>query len=181
MSDEDDKTLFRRSIGPVRRLRAAPGVDGARRRPRPVPRQRLADEAQVLREMAEDLPILSDSLETGDELRFAREGVTHAMMRRLRRGYYVVEAELDLHGLTAPEAREALLGFLARCRHRGVRCVRIIHGKGLKSPGGRPVLKAHLNRWLPRCNEVLAFCSAPPGDGGTGAAYVLLRRPVANR
>lgn len=175
MKDEDDEArLFRESMRGVRRIaphgRAAP----FRRRPRPMPQQRLPDEAQVREEML--IVDLHDAeIETGDELYFARSGLQHGLLRKLRRGQYAVGAELDLHGLTVSEARQALSRFLGACRASGTRCVRIIHGKGLSSPGRRPVLKTRLNGWLQRSDEVLAFCSARPADGGTGAVYVLLR------
>lgn len=174
MAEDDDRRLFRRSVGEVRRLTAHGRVAPWRRRPRPVPRQRLADDAQVRVEMLADVPDFAE-VETGDELLFNRAGVQHSVLRKLRRGQYAVDAELDLHGMVVSEARLALSGFLADCRASGARCVRIIHGKGLSSPGGRPVLKSRLNGWLQRCDDVVAFCSARPVDGGTGAAYVLLR------
>lgn len=98
-------------------------------------------------------------------------------MHDLRRGYLEIGAELDLHGLTVRYAREDLNRFLAACNQRGIRCARIIHGKGYGSEGRQPVLKQKLNLWLRQREEVLAFTSAPRHDGGTGAAYVLLRNP----
>lgn len=173
MKDEDDRALFRESVKGVRRLahgRAAP----YRRRPRPIPRQRLEDDARVVEEMlAADYD--AAEVETGDELCFARQGVQHALMRKLRRGQYAIGAELDLHGMTVAEARPALNAFLAACQAAGKRCVRVIHGKGLSSPDRKPVLKSRLNGWLQRSDDVLAFCSARPQDGGTGAVYVLLK------
>jgi DNA-nicking Smr family endonuclease len=110
----------------------------------------------------------------GDELSFVRPGVQHAQIRKLRKGHYAIRGELDMHGLTTAQARRQLVAFLHDSRMRGARCVRIIHGKGYNSPNRQPILKSKLNVWLRQCDEVLAFCSAPPGDGGTGAAYVLL-------
>ena len=169
MKDEDEAELFRESVKGVRRLahgRAQP----YRKRPRPIPKQRLEDEARVREEMLAIDPDVAE-VETGDELSFARPGVQHGLMRKLRRGQYAVGAELDLHGMTAAEARGALADFLAACRASGTHCVRIIHGKGLSSPGRRPVLKARLNAWLQHIDEVLAFCSARPRDGGTGFLF----------
>lgn len=115
-------------------------------------------------------------LETGEELSYRCEGVQRNVLRRLKRGNYRVGAKLDLHGLVVTEAREAVREFLGKNRARGCYCVRIIHGKGLRSRQKGPVLKTHLNHWLRQRQDVLAFCSARRVDGGTGAVYVLLRR-----
>lgn len=173
----EDSSLFRDSVKGVKRLphdRIAP----YRKRVRPQPRQRIEDEAQLREELLltdYETAELETGPEIGDELFFARDGLQHSLLRKLRRGQHAISAELDLHGMTAAEARQALSYFLADCQAGARRCVRIIHGKGLSSPGGRPVLKTHLNSWLRRCDEVLAFCSAQRRDGGTGAVYVLLK------
>ena len=120
-------------------------------------------------------------IETGDVLDFFRPGVQQRLMHDLRRGYLEIGAELDLHGLTVPYAREELNRFLAACHGHGVRVARIIHGKGYRSQGRQPVLKQKLNLWLRQREDVLAFTSAPRHDGGTGAAYVLLRNPNKER
>lgn len=135
------------------------------------PRQRLMDEQQVLQDMFSD-EWHPGEMETGEELLFVRNGIQHTVMRKLRRGQYSIGAELDLHGMTVREARQALSEFLRTTRHR---CVRIIHGKGHGSYQKQPVLKGKVNNWLTQRNEVLAFCSALPVDGGTGALYVLLK------
>ena len=115
-----------------------------------------------------------EDMETGEELTFRRTFVRPGILRRLRRGHYPCTDELDLHGLTVPEARRALGEFLAEALRGGHRCVRIIHGKGLRSGHRGPVLKSRVGRWLMRRDEVLAYSSARPVDGGTGAVYVLL-------
>jgi DNA-nicking Smr family endonuclease len=115
-------------------------------------------------------------LETGVELLFARNGLQHSVLRKLRRGQFSVAAELDLHGLRVEEARQELGQFLLHCRLTHKQCVRIIHGKGNRSHRQQPVLKGKVNHWLRQRDEVLAFCSARPIDGGTGAIYVLLKR-----
>lgn len=170
----DDEQLFRAAMRKVRPLRVD-RVLPPRRRPAPRPRQTELEEQRVLRDMLSD-PIDPSELETGEESHFQRAGLQQAVLRRLRRGQYAVEAELDLHGLTADQAREALAGFLLECRTRGRRCVRVIHGKGRGSPGRRPVLKLKVDHWLRQWDDVLAFCTARPVDGGSGALYVLLRR-----
>ena len=109
-------------------------------------------------------------------LSFARAGVRRREIERLRRGRFRIEADLDLHGRVVADAVAALDRFLQDCRRGGRRCVRIVHGKGFGSPSGLPIMKAHVDRWLRARPDVLAFCSATPPDGGTGALYVLLRR-----
>ncbi|MBT6272579.1 MAG: DNA mismatch repair protein MutS [Chromatiales bacterium] len=170
--DEDELSLFRQELDGVRPLEGN-RVEPVRRRISPVPSQRIADNAKVIDELADADPF-QDEHETGEELWFARPGLRVRLLRRLRRGQFAIGSELDLHGLTAPEAHAALSEFLTDCRARGIRGVRIIHGKGLGSPGGRPVLKGKIDRWLRHRDDVFAFCSARPVDGGTGAVYVLL-------
>ena len=167
---DDDGELFRAAMRDVRPLK-----DGGRHAPRkappsPQPRQREADEAAVLREMM-DVP----SMDVGEELSFKAPGVQESVYRRLKRGTYHMGRELDLHGMRADEAKLAVARFLADCKERDIRCVRIIHGKGLRSKGEGPVLKQRLDGWLRRRSDVLAFCSARREHGGTGAVYVLLR------
>lgn len=146
-----------------------------RERARPRAQSRRADEAAVLADSlrfdAEDLDV-----ESGDDLNYRRAGVSEAVLRRLRRGEYAVRDEIDLHGMTQDEARAALTAFLTEAAHHGHACLRIIHGKGLRSGQRGPVLKSAVNRWLRRHDGVRAFCSARRNDGGTGALYVLLGR-----
>jgi DNA-nicking Smr family endonuclease len=175
---DDDSDLFRSAVADVRPL-ASDRLPGAPPPPPPQPQKRLEDERQVLQDMLSD-PEYPELLETGEELFFARSGLQHGVLRKLRRGQYAIAAELDLHGLTAAAAREQLAAFLIACRQRDLRCVRIIHGKGNGSVQRRPVLKGKVNHWLQQRDEVLAFCSARPVDGGTGAVYVLLKRTATN-
>ena len=142
--------------------------------PRPIARQHLRDEVAALAESI-DPPLLDLHLEGGDEAAWRRQGISQSTLRDLRRGRWVVQAQLDLHGLTRIEAREALVEFLLACREREKRCVRIVHGKGLGSPGREPVLKKLVHGWLAQRREVLAFCQARPADGGAGAVIVLLQ------
>ncbi len=135
---------------------------------------RRRDERDALSELL--APPADELMEMGEESVFARPGVQRALVRRLRRGDFAVERELDLHGHTAGEAHGRLVEFLREARAAGRRCVRIVHGKGLRSPNRRPVLKGKIDAWLRRRDEVLAFCSAPARDGGTGALYVLLKK-----
>ena len=115
-------------------------------------------------------------VETGEELLYVRPGLRPSAARKLRRGQYAIEAELDLHGQRVPEAHALINDFLRTARLEGKRCLKIIHGKGLSSDAKLPVLKGKVDSWLRRKGEVLAYCSARPDDGGTGAVYVLLKR-----
>lgn len=171
---EEERQLFRSAVGPVKPLRQD-AVSRQKGRPAPTPVQTRLDEQQVIRDMLSEERDPAD-LETGEELLYARPGLQHGVMRRLRRGQYCVATALDLHGMTADMAKQAVAQFLREARGGGIRCVRIIHGKGRGSRLGQPVLKRKLDLWLRQREDVLAFCSARPVDGGTGAVYVLLRR-----
>ena len=166
---------FRELVGPVQPVRARRRV--ALRNPPPPPRARFAraDEAAVLIESMAGRPT-DVGLENGEELSFRRPHVPLRVLRDLKRGKYTIQDELDLHGLTANEARSMLQEFMRHVLLHGHRCVRIVHGKGLRSGPGGPVLKVKLNKWLPQWEPVLAFTTAPARDGGTGALYVLLAR-----
>ena len=171
---EDDEDLFRRSIGDVRRLRSDKVVADT---PRPPARARFRrrDEREVLEESLNGSTHPTD-LETGDDLVYRHPRIAESAFRRLRRGQYAVQDEIDLHGLKADDARAALYEFLNEAAVRGLRCVRVVHGKGLRSGPRGPVIKRSIGRWLRRRSDVLAFCSTRPNDGGTGALYVLLQR-----
>jgi len=172
-SDEDVRT-FRDAVKGARPLRSEPRIRQHRPKPKPRALFRRLGEAEVLEDSLQLTPADLD-VEFGDELTFRRGGIQDAVMRRLRRGHYRVESELDLHGLTVPEAKQALRDFLARAIARQCRCVRIIHGKGLGSGPRGPVIKQAVNVILRRTDPVIAFCSARQVDGGTGAIYVLLQ------
>lgn len=175
MADRDNDDDFRARIGkvrPVKQDRIAPHRPGRK----PIPEQSLRDAQEVMQSLLSD-DYEPAEVETGEELFYVRPGLQHSVIRKLRRGLYAIEDELDLHGHTVAQARERLDGFLRDARGLGKRCVRIIHGKGKSSEGKLPVLKGKVNAWLRQKDEVLAFCSARPTDGGTGAVYVLLKRP----
>ena len=133
------------------------------------------DEAAALVESLEGPLSVDDALDSGEELVFLRDGLPRQVLRKLRRGHWVVEDSLDLHGMNRVEAAISVAEFMRRCVMRRTRCVRIVHGKGLGSRNREPVLKGKLRKWLPLRDEVLAFCQAPPYEGGSGAALVLLR------
>lgn len=172
--DDEDAALFRAAVGPVRRLRSDRHAVRVRA-PSARPHQSEADHREAVRGLMSD-PFGTSDVQPGDELHFAREGLQHSVLRKLRRGQFRIDAELDLHGMVVDEARRALELFLAEARPGGWRCVRVIHGKGLRSSNRGPVLKSHVAHWLALRDEVLAYCSARPAHGGTGAVYVLLRR-----
>ena len=167
---EDEE--FRRAVADAQPL-ARPRKVIQRRRPAPVARQRLRDERAALAESLGPVT-LDDTLDSGDELAYLREGLGRDLLRKLRRGHWVVEDELDLHGMNRLEAAHAVGEFLRRCRLRRLGCVRIIHGKGLGSLHREPVLKGLLRKWLVR-EDVLAFSQAPAAQGGSGAVLVLLK------
>lgn len=172
--DDDDVLLFRQSMADARPLKRS-----AEPPPRPKPpasaRFRKADEARVLRDSL-DPSMDPEVLDNGDHLHYRRAGVSDQLLKKLQRGRFRLQAEVDLHGLTVPMARRALADFLGECRQDGLTCVRVIHGKGLGSGNKGPVLKAKVARWLKQAEPVLAYSSARPNDGGTGALYVLLER-----
>lgn len=171
---EEDARLFRETIGDV-----VPTTQDQRVNlkipPKPEPTQRLLDEKQVMKALMDEDPEQSN-IEYGAELNFHRAGIQYQVLRKLRRGEYKIEDELDLHGMTVAQAKAALRQFIENTRDGRRHCVRIIHGKGHGSKDNIPVLKNKINIWLRQFDETLAFCSAKVSDGGTGAVYVLLKR-----
>ena len=143
--------------------------------PLPLPRQRERDEAAALQEALSDQVDVESLLLTDDGLSFRRDGVGPDVVTRLRRGHWAIQGELDLHGLRRDEAREQLAAFLREAGRRGWRCLRVVHGKGLGSPGREPVLKGKVHRWLGQHGAVLAFTQGSVAQGGAGALVVLLK------
>jgi DNA-nicking Smr family endonuclease len=166
--------LFARSVGPVHRLRDRGLAELERARPAPHPRQRELDEQAAVRESMSDEVTLDTLLLTDDGLSFRRPGLGPDVVVRLRRGHWAMQGQLDLHGLNREEAREALAGYVREAHRRGLRCIRVVHGKGHGSPGRQSVLKAKVQRWLAQRAEVLAFAQASGPQGGAGALIVLL-------
>jgi DNA-nicking Smr family endonuclease len=175
VKDHDSK-LFRREMADAKPLRQPDRVHPAPKKPGPRARFARAEQKQVLRE---SLLADVDTIEAanGDGLHFRRPSVSRRTMRRLARGKFSVQAEIDLHGMTVAEAKPRLAGFLEDCVRQGRLCVRVVHGKGRGSGERGPVLKRSVDKWLRRWDAVLAFVSTPQVDGGTGAVYVLLRKP----
>jgi DNA-nicking Smr family endonuclease len=172
---DDDATLFRRAVGDARPLAAPARHVPPQPRVPPVPVQSHLDDYAVLAEIAGDPSSREDFFDTGEEEAYLRPGMGPDVLRRLRRLEWSIQAELSVRRLTQDEAREALAAFLRECIDRGLRCVRVIHGKGMGSPNREPVLKRKVKVWLARRDEVLAFCQAPPAAGGGGAVIVLLK------
>lgn len=172
--DDEEKELFRQAMRDAKPLQVESRAAPLRRRPKPGARFSRADEARALEE---SLKANLEDMEAanGDALRFSRPHVGRRTMRKLARGNFSVQAEIDLHGMTLAEARPRLEEFIAECARSGKRCVRVVHGKGRGSGQRGPVLKPSVNRWLRRWDSVLAFVSTRQVDGGTGALYVLLR------
>lgn len=173
--EKHERELFSRSVGPVVPLRAAVRAAVERPRPHPFPRQRELDDAEVLREAISDEFDVETLLDTDDALSFRRHDIGPEVVRKLRRGVWAIQAQLDLHGLRRDEAREQLSAFLREADRHGLRCVRVVHGKGNGSPGREPVLKSKVKAWLVQRSEVIAFAQARASDGGHGALLVLLR------
>jgi DNA-nicking Smr family endonuclease len=137
------------------------------------PKQRLLDDQRVMQELLEESDE-STSFESGDELKFLRSGFSSRLLKKLRRGDYAIQDELDLHGLVAGDAKQETHSFVNQCARDNVRAIRIVHGKGRNSAGRKPVLKNMLIGWLSKNQYVIAIVSTPANDGGTGAVYVLL-------
>ena len=171
---KDDIKLFRQAIGEVDMIEHD-GVDLSTTKPAPVPNQSIISEQDAFNQMV-NAPFDIPDVEIGDELYFRRSGVQQQIIRKLRRGQFAIESELDLHGMTVSVAKKELDDFLYYCLSTNRRCIRIIHGKGHGSVNKIPVLKNKLNRWLQKYDSVLAFCSAPSHDGGTGAVYVIIKK-----
>ena len=171
---EAERHLFARAVGAVKPLPFKERVHMKPHRPAPRPLQQdLDDQAALVESMSDEFNV-STLLDVDDQLSFRRPGIGTDITRKLRKGEWSIQGQLDLHGLRSDEARTALGQFIRDAKRMGWRCVRVVHGKGLGSPGKEPVLKAKVQRWLVQKNEVLAFVQAKPSDGGAGALVVLL-------
>lgn len=172
---ERERNLFALTVGAVTPLPAKNLYQPPKKFVPPEPLQLQIDEQNVLREAMSDEFDISTLLEVDADLSYRRPGIGPDVLRKLRSGQWSIQRQLDLHGLRTDEAREALGQFIRLAHRTGLRCVRIVHGKGLGSPGRVPVLKAKVLRWLVQKREVLAFVQARPADGGAGALVVLLQ------
>ncbi len=176
--DEDD--LFRAEMAadqvtPLPSRLRNERAELAKPRPKPIPVKRMEDDAAIPHDMLHDTSGWDADIENGDLITFIRPGLPSEILRKLRRGHWIIQATLDLHGHTTDGARAELARFLAHARHAGIRCVSIVHGKGYRSPNSTPVIRNKVRLSLSLRNEVLAFCDALPADGGSGAVVVLLK------
>lgn len=170
-----DKDLFIKAAGAVQPLTDKRQALLKKEQPKPIPVQRERDEQAVLVEAISDEFDVSTLLDADEHMSFRRPGIGPDVTRKLRRGDWAIQREIDLHGLRTDEARGALGQFIRDARKHGIRCVRVVHGKGLGSPGKTPVLKSRVHSWLVQKKEVLAFVQAKPAEGGAGALIVLLQ------
>jgi DNA-nicking Smr family endonuclease len=171
---ERERRQFELAVGKVEPLRAPARADLRPAPPVPHPRQRELDEQRALEEAMSDEVDVESLLLTDDGLGFRRPGISLDVLTRLRKGQWAIQDQLDLHGLRRDEAREALVAFIRNADQRGLRCLRVVHGKGHGSPGREPVLKSKVHRWLAQRHEVIAFAQAAGPQGGAGAVIVLL-------
>jgi DNA-nicking Smr family endonuclease len=171
---EDDAELFRAAVSGARPVAPPNRVEHARNLPAPIPAKRIEDERAVLHELLQ-LAGADEDIEVEDDSLFLRPGLPRDILRKLRRTHWVIQDHLDLHGLTGDEAALETAAFLNESKRRGLRCVRIVHGKGLRSRGKEPVLKGRIRRLLTRREEVLAFVEPRAAEGGGGAVVVLLQ------
>jgi len=172
MSDKTDKMAQLLSgVNPLKQDKITP----YRKAIDPIPQQRRQDDERVMQELLAESDETT-SYESGDELKFLRNGYSSRLLKKLRRGDFAIQDELDLHGLVVSDAKQETHGFINECARDNVRAVRIVHGKGRNSAGRKPVLKNMLLGWLSKNQHVVAVCSTPANDGGTGAVYVLLHK-----
>ena len=172
--DEGDAAIFRREMQGVARAVPANRVEPARNPPPPLPFKRMEDERAVLEELSRFALGADDDIEMEDDHIYLRPGLARDVLRKLKRAHWVIQDEIDLHGFTGDEAALAVSAFLAASVKRGLRCVRVVHGKGLRSPNREPVLKRRVRRLLSRRDDVMAYCEPHAVDGGSGAVVVLL-------
>ena len=172
---EHEAALFRDAVRGATPLESSARVEPRAKAPPPVPIQSLLDGHDALVESLAGALSWDQSMEAGEEPSYLRTGLARDVLRKLRRGHWVVQDIVDLHGLNRQQARSLLAEFLGGCLKRGLRCVRVVHGKGLRSPGREPVLKGKTQQWLAQRDDVLAFCEAPKNQGGSGALLVLLK------
>lgn len=171
----EHRSLFQAAVGAVKRLPAHGTTSLKPAAPQPLPMQYLLDEAAALKESINDAVDVTTLLDTDERLSFRRPGVGPDVAQKLRKGKWSIQRQIDLHGLRSDDAREALAAFIRDSHKQGIRCVRVVTGKGLGSPGKAPVLKDKVHRWLVQRSEVVAFVQAPPAQGGAGALVVLLQ------
>lgn len=173
----EDSTLFRQSIGIVKKIDSDNLLLTTDEKPKPYPKTQAEKEITNLQgDVNKKIEKPTQAkLSQEDSMEFIASGIQKNVLKKLRKGHFGLDASIDLHGLTSQQASQQLSRFLHYCIEDGYRCVHVIHGKGYRSPDNHPVLKNDINAWLRQYKEVMAFCSSPPKDGGTGALYVLLK------
>ena len=172
---EAESKLFELAVGAVQRMPQTTQVPAVKSVVAPVAKQRQKDEEAVLRDALSDEFDASTLLDTDEMLSFRRPGIGRDVTHKLRKGDWAIQGEVDLHGLRSEEARVVLAEFIRNAHRQGLRCLRVVHGKGLGSPGKTPVLKSKVHSWLVQKNQVMAFVQAKPAEGGAGALVVLLK------
>lgn len=175
MGTDDDLEAFRAEMEGVKPVRTVNRAALDKPKPKPIPSKQAEDDRDVMRELLTDQGGWDDFNEMGDAETFLRQGLPRDVLRKLKRGEWTVQDELDLHGVTSDQARELMAAFLIRARRTGIRCVKIIHGKGLRSAPGAPILRGKVRKALTFRDDVLAYCDAKPADGGSGAVVILLK------
>ena len=175
MGTKDDDDLFRAEMQGVKPVRPANRAEIGKPRPKPLPVKRMEDDKKVLSELLSDHAGWEDFNETGNAETYLRQGLPRDILRKLKRGEWVVQNELDLHGLSSDAARAELASFIQHARRNGLRCIKVIHGKGLRSQSGEAVVRNKVRNNLMQRDEVLAFADARPADGGSGAVVILLK------
>lgn len=174
---EEEANVFRANVGQVSALRDRNRIQHPQKSPAPIPVQSQLNDKAVLEASLSDEFDVENLLDIDETMSFRRPGIGEDVIKKLRRGEWVPQDKVDLHGMRSDEAREALANFLRRSVRNGVRCVRVIHGKGIGSPDKLPVLKGKVRSWLVQKEEVIAFVQARESQGGAGALMVLLRQP----
>jgi len=171
LTKKDEENLFMQNMAGVLPIKSDK-YNSVSPKPKPYPKQKepLINDKFTLQQTAN-----SRAVDAEDQLSYTADGLQKNVLKKMRKGHYGLDAELDLHGLTSQQAKRELIKFLHFCEQDGCRCVRIIHGKGYRSENNLPVLKNDINLWLRQHQEVQAFCSTAQKDGGTGAVFVLLR------
>lgn len=172
---DEEADLFRAEMADVKPARPNDRAVLAKPRPKPLPLKRIEDDKRVISELLSDHSGWDDGNESGDNETYLRTGQPREVLRKLKRGAWVIQDELDLHGLNSEAARAALAGFIQHAKRNGLRCIKVIHGKGLRSQSGEAVLRNKVRKNLMLRDEVLAFADARVADGGSGAVVILLK------
>ena len=178
MNSDNEKDLFREAVRNVKPLKIkSKTIDTSSKKPKPKPiaRKSIDDERQVLLDTLSDSYIFEDA-ESEEGLLFLRSGHSPEILKKLKKGYWVVQASIDLHGMISQEAKSYIVDFIQDWKKRHIRCIRIIHGKGIGSKNKEPVLRNKVKNWLAQKDEVIAYAQAPKHDGGSGAVIVLLKQ-----